>query len=83
MASAATFTAGASAPLAVVMLAPASLLVSGVAVGSLVCLAVLGALGARAGGAALGPAVLRVTFWGMLAMAVTAAVGRLFGTAVG
>jgi VIT1/CCC1 family predicted Fe2+/Mn2+ transporter len=83
MASAATFTAGAMAPLAVVMLVPMSILVPAVAVGSLACLAVLGALGARAGGAALGPAVLRVTFWGMLAMAVTAGVGRLFGTAVG
>jgi vacuolar iron transporter family protein len=83
LASAATFTAGALAPLAVVTLAPASLLVPAVAVGSLVCLVVLGALGARAGGAALGPAILRVTFWGMLAMAVTAAVGRIFGTAVG
>jgi VIT1/CCC1 family predicted Fe2+/Mn2+ transporter len=83
MASAATFTAGAMAPLAVVMLVPVSILVPAVAVGSLACLAVLGALGARAGGAALGPAVLRVTFWGMLAMAVTAGVGRLFGTAVG
>jgi VIT1/CCC1 family predicted Fe2+/Mn2+ transporter len=83
MASAATFTAGAMAPLAVVMLVPISILVPAVAVGSLACLAVLGALGARAGGAALGPAVLRVTFWGMLAMAVTAGVGRLFGTAVG
>jgi len=71
------------APLAVVMLAPVSVLVPAVAVGSLACLVVLGALGARAGGAALGPAVLRVTFWGMLAMAVTAGVGHLFGTAVG
>jgi VIT1/CCC1 family predicted Fe2+/Mn2+ transporter len=83
MASAATFTAGALAPLAIVVLAPASLLVPAVAVDSLVCLAILGALGASIGGAAIGPAVLRVTFWGMLAMAVTAAAGRLFGTAVG
>ena len=83
MASAATFTAGALAPLAVVMIAPASFLVAAVAIASLVCLALLGALGARVGGAVLGPAVLRVTFWGMLAMAVTAGVGRLFDTAVG
>lgn len=83
MASAATFTAGASAPLAVVPIAPVPLMLPAVAVTSLACLALLGALGARAGGASIGPAVLRVTFWGMLAMAVTAGVGRLFGTAVG
>jgi VIT1/CCC1 family predicted Fe2+/Mn2+ transporter len=82
MASAATFTSGALAPLAVAMLAPESYVVPAVAAGSLICLALLGMLGARTGGAALGPAVLRVTFWGMMAMAVTAGVGRLFGTAV-
>jgi VIT1/CCC1 family predicted Fe2+/Mn2+ transporter len=82
MASAATFTSGAFAPLAVAMLAPESYVVPAVAAGSLICLALLGMLGARTGGAAVGPAVLRVTFWGMMAMAVTAGVGRLFGTAV-
>jgi VIT1/CCC1 family predicted Fe2+/Mn2+ transporter len=82
MASAATFTSGALAPLAVAMLAAESYVVPAVAGGSLICLASLGMLGARTGGAALGPAVLRVTFWGMMAMAVTAGVGRLFGTAV-
>lgn len=82
MASAATFTSGALAPLAVAMLAPESYVVPAVAAGSLICLALLGMLGARTGGAALGPAVLRVTFWGMMAMAVTAGVGRLFGAAV-
>ena len=82
VASAATFTSGALAPLAVAMLAPESYVVPAVAAGSLICLALLGMLGARTGGAALGPAVLRVTFWGMMAMAVTAGVGRLFGTAV-
>lgn len=80
MASAATFTAGALAPLVVVPLASAALLIPAVAVTSLACLALLGTLGARAGAAPIGPAVLRVTFWGMLAMAVTAGVGRLFGT---
>jgi VIT1/CCC1 family predicted Fe2+/Mn2+ transporter len=83
LASALTFTAGASAPLLVVPLSSASMLVPAVAVISLVCLAILGGLGARAGGAPLGPSVLRVTFWGALAMAVTASVGRLFGPAVG
>jgi VIT1/CCC1 family predicted Fe2+/Mn2+ transporter len=83
MASAATFTAGALAPLVVVPLAPASLLVPIVAMASLACLALLGALGAGAGGAPAGPSIVRVTFWGALAMALTAGVGRLFGAAVG
>ena len=82
-ASALTFTAGAAAPLLVVPLAPPTMLVPAVAVVSIICLSVLGGLGARAGGAPLGPSVLRVTFWGALAMAVTAGVGRLFGTVVG
>lgn len=83
LASAATFTAGALAPLAIVPLIPLSWLVPAVAVTSSACLAALGALGAKAGNAPIGPAVLRVTFWGMLAMAVTAGVGRLFGATVG
>jgi VIT1/CCC1 family predicted Fe2+/Mn2+ transporter len=58
------------------------MLVSAVAGVSIICLAVLGALGARAGGAPLGPSVWRVTFWGALAMIVTAGVGYLFGTVV-
>ncbi|MEL7685385.1 VIT family protein [Citromicrobium bathyomarinum] len=81
--SALTFTAGAAAPLVVVPLAPPHMLVPAVGVISLVCLAVLGALGARAGGAPILPSVLRVVFWGALAMAVTAGVGKLFGVAVG
>lgn len=81
--SALAFTAGAAAPLAVVPFAPLPLLIPTVAVVSLVCLVVLGVLGARAGGAPVGPSVLRVGFWGALAMAVTAGIGRLFGTVVG
>jgi VIT1/CCC1 family predicted Fe2+/Mn2+ transporter len=81
--SALTFTAGAAAPLLVVPLAPMSLLVPIVAVISLLCLAILGVLGARIGGAPVGPSVLRVSFWGALAMAVTAGIGSLFGTVVG
>ena len=81
--SALTFTVGAAAPLAVVPLASKDALVPAVAVVSLLCLALLGALGARTGGARLEPSILRVTSWGVLAMAVTAGVGRLFGTAVG
>lgn len=83
MASALTFTVGSAAPLAVVPFVPMQTLVPAVALVSLLCLATLGALGARAGRALLGPSVLRVTFWGALAMAVTAGVGKLFGVAVG
>lgn len=82
VASALTFTVGAAAPLLVVPFVPVQTLVPAVALVSLLCLAILGAFGARAGGAPLGPSVLRVTFWGALAMAVTAGVGELFGTAV-
>jgi VIT1/CCC1 family predicted Fe2+/Mn2+ transporter len=53
-----------------------------IASASLVCLAVLGGVAARAGGASIAVGALRVTFWGALAMAVTAAVGRLVGTVV-
>ena len=81
--SALSFTAGAAAPLAVVPLAPVPLIAPAVAIVSLVCLIVLGLLGARAGGAPLGPSVLRVGFWGALAMAVTAGIGKLFGTTIG
>ena len=82
-ASALTFTAGAAAPLLAVVLAPAPQLVVAVAIVSLACLATLGALGAVAGGAPVGRSLLRVMFWGALAMALTAGVGRLFGTTVG
>ncbi|HEY0628948.1 MAG TPA: VIT family protein [Sphingomicrobium sp.] len=80
--SALTFTAGAAAPLLVVPLAPMAMLVPIVAAVSLICLAILGLLGARVGGAPVGPSVIRVSFWGALAMAVTAGIGKLFGTAV-
>lgn len=83
LASALTFTAGAAAPLVAVIFAPAALLVVVVVIVSLACLAALGTLGAVAGGAPIGRSLLRVTFWGALAMALTAAVGRLFGSAVG
>jgi VIT1/CCC1 family predicted Fe2+/Mn2+ transporter len=81
-ASAASFTAGAALPLAVAAVVPASALSTAVAVSSLVFLAVLGALAARTGGAPMAAGVLRVTFWGALAMAVTWGVGALFGTVV-
>ena len=80
--SAITFSAGAAAPLAVIALAPQQFLIPLVIATSLVCLAVLGFLGAQAGGAAPIRAVLRVTFWGALAMALTAGIGHLFGTSL-
>lgn len=81
-ASAGSFTAGAALPLAVVALAPAALTGVAVASSSLVFLAGLGALAARTGGAPVIASAWRVTFWGALAMALTACVGAVFGAAV-
>jgi VIT1/CCC1 family predicted Fe2+/Mn2+ transporter len=80
--SAATFSIGAAMPLAMVLLSPADLLPWTVSIASLVFLALLGAIGAYAGGAPIWRATLRVTFWGALAMALTAGIGALVGTAV-
>jgi len=66
-------------PLAVVFLSPPQALVYAEIVSTLVFLAVLGALGARAGGAGLLKPAIRVTFWGAVAMGITALVGRMFG----
>jgi len=82
MASAASFAVGAVLPIAVVALAPAHGLIVWVAGMSLVFLAALGVAAARAGGANVLTSALRVTFWGALAMAITAGVGALFGAAV-
>lgn len=81
LASAGTFAVGAALPLLMVFVVPASSLVAAVTIGSLLFLAALGALAARVGGSPLGKSILRVTFWGALAMALTAAVGALFGVA--
>lgn len=80
--SAATFAVGAAMPLAMVLLMPQSLLVAGVSIASLAFLALLGGIGARAGGAGIARASVRVTFWGALAMALTAGIGAFFGTVV-
>ncbi|RUX28764.1 VIT family protein [Mesorhizobium sp. M7A.F.Ca.US.011.01.1.1] len=80
--SAATFSVGAAMPLIMVLLSPASMLVLAVSVASLLFLGLLGAIGAKAGGANLLRATLRVTFWGAFAMALTAGIGALVGTAV-
>lgn len=79
--SAATFTLGAAMPIAMVLIAP-SRVVTTVALTSLASLALLGAMAARAGGAPVLKSVLRMTFWGALAMSLTAAIGRLVGAAV-
>lgn len=82
LASAASFAVGAALPLLVVFACPSSNLIAPVAVTSLLFLALLGALAARAGGAAVSTGAMRVTFWGALAMGITAAVGALFGAVV-
>jgi VIT1/CCC1 family predicted Fe2+/Mn2+ transporter len=78
-ASAATFTVGAALPLVLVLMVPTKTLVWTVSGSSLFFLALLGSLAARAGGSPVGKSVARVTFWGALAMALTAGVGALFG----
>ena len=82
LASAATFAVGAGVPIVTILVAPATALVPAVSVVSLLCLVALGAVAARIGGAPMLVGAARVTIWGMLAMLVTAAVGRLFGTTV-
>lgn len=81
-ASAGTFAVGAALPLLVVLAVPASSLVWTVSLSSLLFLALLGALAARAGGSSVLKSALRVTFWGALAMGLTAGVGALFGAVV-
>lgn len=80
--SAATFSVGAALPLATVLVAPADMLTPIVAIASLLFLALLGIAGARAGGASLWRGSARVTIWGAIAMALTAGIGALVGTAV-
>lgn len=80
--SAATFSVGAAMPLAMVLVAPVNWLVWVVSAASLLFLALLGAIGAAAGGANILKATLRVTLWGAIAMAITAGIGALVGTAV-
>ncbi|QNA83720.1 VIT family protein [Sphingomonas sp. So64.6b] len=82
VASAMSFATGAALPVLVTWIAPQSILIVSVSSTSLIFLAVLGALAARAGGARLVPGAVRVTFWGALAMGVTAGVGALFGTSI-
>ncbi len=81
-ASAASFAVGAALPLLVAVFTPGAYLIPAAAVTSLVFLALLGAVAAKAGGARVAAGMIRVTFWGALAMALTAGVGALFGTIV-
>ena len=83
LASAASFSVGAGVPVLTILIAPETTLVVTIAVVSTLCLIALGALAARAGGASAVVGAARVAFWGALAMAVTAGVGKLFGTSVG
>ena len=80
--SALTFALGALPPLLLVTVAPLSSLILWVGATALAALMGLGALGALAGGADIGRSVMRVAFWGALAMAATAGIGRVFGTVV-
>lgn len=82
LASAASFAVGAALPIVVVAAAPVSQLILWVSITSLVFLAGLGAASAQAGGAGVWTGTWRVTFWGAIAMAVTAGAGALFGTVV-
>jgi vacuolar iron transporter family protein len=82
LASAAAFSVGAALPLVMALMAPDAFVVWAVSIASLLFLAVLGAAGAKTGGARMLTATIRVTFWGTLAMAVTAGIGALFGTQV-
>ena len=83
MVSALTFAVGAVLPLIVVLLVPETLIALLVAASTIIGLAVLGGLGASAGGAGVARGAARVTLWGALAMAATAAVGTIFGVTVG
>ena len=80
LASAATFAVGALLPILVVLVAPSRGIVPAVVAVSLICLAGLGTLAARVGGASAAVGAVRVLFWGALAMGVTSAVGALFGS---
>jgi VIT1/CCC1 family predicted Fe2+/Mn2+ transporter len=82
LASAATFAIGAGLPVLTILIAPPAHLSVWISLVSLLCLVALGAIAARAGGARAIAGAARVAFWGALAMATTAAVGKLFGTAV-
>nr|WP_293883900.1 VIT1/CCC1 transporter family protein [Sphingomonas sp.] len=80
--SAATFTCGTSMPLLIVVFSPAHLLVAAETLGTLLFLALLGAIGGATGGASIARATFRVVLWGGLALVITAGIGRLVGRAI-
>ena len=82
IASAVSFSVGAAVPVIAAAIVPLPDVISFVSATSLICLAALGALAARIGGASVATGITRATFWGALAMVVTAGVGVLFGTVV-
>jgi len=82
LASGATFSVAAAIPVVAAFLSPASAIISAVLVVTVLVLVLLGALGAKAGGAPLLPAIIRVVSWGVFAMAVTAGVGWMFGVSL-
>jgi VIT1/CCC1 family predicted Fe2+/Mn2+ transporter len=82
LASAATFSVGAAAPLVLVLVSPSNALIPIVSAGSLLFLSLLGAVGAKAGGAGLLKPTIRVTFWGAFAMGLTAGIGAIFGKVI-
>ena len=83
MASAVTFSVGAALPLLAAVLLPLSSIPLGASIGSLLFLMLLGAVGAKAGGAPIARGTIRVTFWGAIAMSATYLIGSLFGTSGG
>lgn len=82
LASAGAFAVGAVMPILTVVISPGAYLITSVSVTSLIFLAILGGLAGFAGGASITRSIIRVTFWGAIAMALTAGVGALFGTVV-
>ncbi|WP_426508120.1 VIT1/CCC1 transporter family protein [Serratia proteamaculans] len=81
--SAASFSTGAILPLLVAAIAPAQWAIPAIALSALISLAILGGIAAKAGGAPIGPGIIRITFWSALAMGVSSGVGALFGSMAG
>ncbi len=81
--SAASFSTGAILPLLMAAIVPAQSAIAVIALSALISLAILGGIAARAGGAPIGPGIIRITFWSALAMGVSSGVGALFGSITG
>lgn len=81
--SAASFSTGAILPILVAAIVPAQWAITTIALSALISLAILGGIAAKAGGAPIGPGIIRITFWSALAMGVSSGVGALFGSMAG